>query len=150
MRMVQFSKLRRLNSDQDIIDIAGGRDRRWQRSNLGYHFSHRDDLLLISFTEDQQRINTFSKLNTRVRSLAEKMGNLKVSSDNLVVSSAFLYFKLSARERGFRRSRDGTRTCRRGPARPVRSSSRCCCMLSNLYIATRLARPSFTSHIPAR
>ncbi|KAN0132082.1 Prefoldin beta-like protein [Lactarius tabidus] len=27
--------------------------------------------------EDQQRINTFSKLNTRVRSLAEKMGNLK-------------------------------------------------------------------------
>ncbi|KAI0302680.1 hypothetical protein BC826DRAFT_427402 [Russula brevipes] len=29
--------------------------------------------------EDQQRINTFSKLNTRVRSLAEKMDNLKVS-----------------------------------------------------------------------
>ncbi|KAH9058787.1 Prefoldin subunit 4 [Lactarius vividus] len=27
--------------------------------------------------EDQQRINTFSKLNTRVRSLAEKMDNLK-------------------------------------------------------------------------
>ncbi|KAI9442549.1 Prefoldin subunit 4 [Lactarius indigo] len=27
--------------------------------------------------EDQQRINTFSKLNTRVRSLAEKMNNLK-------------------------------------------------------------------------
>jgi prefoldin subunit 4 len=31
-------------------------------------------------TEDQQRINTFSKLNTRVRSLAEKMSTLKVSS----------------------------------------------------------------------
>ncbi|KAF8268622.1 Prefoldin subunit 4 [Lactarius quietus] len=27
--------------------------------------------------EDQQRINTFSKLNTRVRSLAERMSNLK-------------------------------------------------------------------------
>jgi prefoldin subunit 4 len=35
--------------------------------------------LIIPHTEDQQRINTFSKLNTRVRSLAEKMNNLKVS-----------------------------------------------------------------------
>ncbi|KAH9979003.1 Prefoldin subunit 4 [Lactifluus volemus] len=33
--------------------------------------------------EDQQRINTFSKLNTRVRSLAEKMGTLKQDKEAL-------------------------------------------------------------------
>lgn len=49
---------------------------------MGYTGSSlsRWSFLIVSHTEDQQRINTFSKLNTRVRSLSEKMNSLKVSS----------------------------------------------------------------------
>lgn len=36
--------------------------------------------VIILYAEDQHRINTFSKLNTRVRSLAEKVNSLKVCS----------------------------------------------------------------------
>jgi hypothetical protein len=32
----------------------------------------------ISVTEDQQKINTFSKLNTRIRGFEEKLETLKV------------------------------------------------------------------------
>jgi hypothetical protein len=48
---------------------------------MGYRTSSFPTLSFLIFphAEDQQRINTFSKLNTRVRSLAEKMNDLKVS-----------------------------------------------------------------------
>jgi prefoldin subunit 4 len=60
------------------------------------------DLVLIPLAEDQQRINTFSKLNTRVRSLAEKMNGLKVSSDNLSVSfSACLILGIQQEKEAF-------------------------------------------------
>jgi hypothetical protein len=56
---------------------------------MGYTgpYLSRWSFLIVSHTEDQQRINTFSKLNTRVRSLSEKMNSLKVSNHILGVFS---------------------------------------------------------------
>ena len=36
------------------------------------------EVLIHPLLDDQQRINTFSKLNSRVRNLDEKLGELKV------------------------------------------------------------------------
>jgi len=63
-----MSKMRMLEQNED--DAA---DVTWGMSS-----SRISVLWLIWISEDQQRINTFSKLNTRLRTLEDKLEEIKV------------------------------------------------------------------------
>lgn len=64
---------------------------------MGYmkSFLPTQSFVIIPYAEDQHRINTFSKLNTRVRSLAEKVNGLKVSSSDSGVRPCLSYVKIA-------------------------------------------------------
>ena len=105
-----------------LLSARAGRRKGRRRSFMGFVFYiYRDTTVRPekSFPdpEDQQRINTFSKLNNRVRSLEEKLSVLKVKRlpPNFPISlslSQFETFFTTARKGSSRRSLDRAGTSR--------------------------------------
>src|SRR5882762_7951158 len=89
MRMVRVwllpGNMTALSADKHSSPASnGGRERR-HRGVLGCVYRPRYTIRLLKAemcrrTEDQQRINTFSKLNARARTIEEKLEELKVRS----------------------------------------------------------------------